>query len=163
MKKSIQLVGAMVMVAGLGLAQVAIAANDTQPYLYVYSVPGSGGGAGPMTATLTNYTNGSGSTVGLPGALPYKDGKPVIVQNGKMSGSVSADLVYHVTLGSVGASDCTLHVKSPDIGNKKIPNAKVTVVNDSAGMGLCTNFMQPVYTNNAEDGDQVITLNWKSK
>src|SRR3990167_899270 len=132
MKNSVKIVSALALAASLGLAQSAMAA--TVPYLYVYSIPGSGGPAGMMTATLTGYTNGSGSTVGLPGAVPYKGSDPVIIQNGKMTGPVSATLVYHVTLGTVGVSDCTLLVASKDIGlPASAPNGTVNVVNDSGG------------------------------
>lgn len=162
MKNSIKIISALALTTGLGLAQSTMAA--TVPYLYVYSIPGSGGAPGMMTATLKGYTAGDGSTVGLPSALPYNGPNPVIIQNGKMTGPVSATLVYHVTLGSTGQSDCTLSVASKDIGlPAAAPNGTVSVLDDSGGMGLCTDFLQSVSSLNPQDGDQVISLNWKSK
>ncbi len=167
--KKLTVISSLVLALGFSVAtSTALAATNshkagtTQPYLYVYSIPGAGGAAGQVTATLKSYTDGSGSTVGLPGGLPYNGSAPIIVQNGKDSGPVSAELTYDVHLGTVASSECTVQVDSPNIGlPAAAPNGQAKIIKDSGGQGLCGILFNPVEALNSEDGDQVINLNWK--
>ncbi|EKD77161.1 MAG: hypothetical protein ACD_42C00457G0001 [uncultured bacterium] len=164
MKKLVKTVSALAVVMSLCFASSMLAA-PVVPYLYVYSVVG-GTPFGQAQATLVEAVAGADSTVGLPkGSLPQTigptDSSPLIVQNGTQSGAVSATLTYNLVVGP-NKSTCTVNVSTSDVGDKTKNDAKATVTGDSGDNGLCTSFLVPVYSFNPQDGDQVITLNWKS-
>ncbi|EKD73131.1 MAG: hypothetical protein ACD_45C00448G0001 [uncultured bacterium] len=166
MKKSLTVVSTVALAVCLGFASSAMAQTPTVPYLYVYSVVGATPG-GLAKATLIAAQAGSGSTVGLPPTMPYaalpNAGSPLVVYNGKQNGPVSAKLTYQLSIPVNGGqnSTCVYSVSSPNVGFKTGANAKAKLVSDSGGMNLCNMFTVPVYTNNSQDGDQVITMNFK--
>jgi hypothetical protein len=156
MKKSIKL--ASVLVCALGVSGAALAANS--PYAYVYGVF-----ANPVSkAVLTNVVANSPNTqVSLPaGGLPSP-----LSMNNKNQGLVTAyttspsqkmlsvTLTYIVTAG-VGPSTCTVTVETPNIYDKTQQlNASVT------NGCMASTLFNPIYSTNSEDGDQVVTVNWK--